>query len=159
MIWGWRPIEYRFSFIPIWIQVQSFSQSKNLFVKNMWSNFSKSKTYVCWESIIYLVPMTKCGSFRLFVKSILGILEAVRFAAGFALLESPQLISHKFWVIGKIWNFHTVPSINILCWGFLSDLSTLRREWEDSFHLLVWPFLPFWHERSMRFCVITNSFL
>ena len=89
----------------------------------------------------------------------LGILEPLRFAAGFALLEYPKLISHKFWVIGKIWKFHTVPSINILCWSFLSDLSTLRREWEESFHLLVWPFLPFWHERSMRFCVITNSFL
>ena len=28
--------------------------------------------------------------------------------AGFAILESPKLISHKIWVIEKWWNFYTV---------------------------------------------------
>ena len=34
--------------------------------------------------------------------------------ADFALLKSPNLISHKIWVVEKLWNFHTMQQLEPL---------------------------------------------
>ena len=38
--------------------------------------------------------------------------------AGFALLESPKLISRKIWVTEKSWNFHTVCNTDVISTSF-----------------------------------------
>ena len=62
---------------------------------------------------LQVVVYTQCGNFMIFlspksyVKSILGILE-VQNVAQIEVLDSPELISRKIWVIEKSENFHTV---------------------------------------------------
>ena len=49
--------------------------------------------------------------------------------AVFALLESPKLISRKFWVIEKSWNFYTVG--NDLFKSIISCLFTFLQDLDD----------------------------